>query len=81
MYSGDYFGEVALLNNSPRTATCVAYGGTVKCLALSREALQKILGNQLEHIIEKNTALEAPKQLTKMSTANICLYMFFILPL
>ena len=55
---GDYLGEGALLNNAPRSATCVA-SGDVKCVSLSRDTLQKVLNNQLQDIIEKNTIIEA----------------------
>ena len=58
LHKGDYFGEGALLNNSPRSASCIALD-TVKCVSLSRETLQKTLNNQLQDIIEKNTIIEA----------------------
>jgi cGMP-dependent protein kinase len=70
LHPGNYFGELALLNNTLRTATCVAQGGMVKCVALSRETLQKILGNQLQEIIEKNTALEAINKSESLSLLN-----------
>ncbi|OMJ90745.1 hypothetical protein SteCoe_6822 [Stentor coeruleus] len=59
LYTGDFFGEMTLLYKVPRQASCVAVEGIVKCVALSREDLQKALGNQLTEIIEKNTILEA----------------------
>jgi CRP-like cAMP-binding protein len=47
MKRGDFFGEQALLYNSPRTATVVAQDEVV-CVALARESLTKALGLQLE---------------------------------
>jgi cGMP-dependent protein kinase len=64
---GSYFGEYALLNNTPRTATCVAKT-FVKCMCLSRETLQKVLSNKLQNIIETNTVMEA---INKSETLSI----------
>ena len=58
IHKGDYFGEGALLNNAPRSASCVAVD-TVRCVSLSRDTLQKTLNHQLQDIIEKNTVIEA----------------------
>lgn len=66
-HKGGYFGEFALLNNTPRTATCVA-DDNVKCVCLSRETLQKVLSNKLQDIIEKNTIMEA---INKSETLSI----------
>ena len=57
--TGQFFGEMTLLYKVPRQASCVAVEGTVKCVALSRDDLQKDLENQLTEIIEKNTIFEA----------------------
>ena len=53
LYSGSHFGEGALINNLPRTATCIAVD-SVKCMCLTREILQKTLNYKLQEIIEKN---------------------------
>ena len=66
LYTGDFFGEMTLLYKVPRQASCVAIEGIVKCVALSREDLQKALGNQLTEIIEKNTILEALNKSSKL---------------
>ena len=54
MFKGDFFGEQALLYNSVRTATITAVTD-LKCVAIGRERLTKVLGSQLQHIIYQNT--------------------------
>ncbi|OMJ92780.1 hypothetical protein SteCoe_4414 [Stentor coeruleus] len=54
MFKGDFFGEQALLYNSVRTATITALTD-LKCVAIGRERLTKVLGSQLQHIIYQNT--------------------------
>jgi cGMP-dependent protein kinase len=56
MYKGEFFGEQALLYNCPRTATITALGD-VKCIAISREKLTKVLGSQLQQLIYKNSQM------------------------
>lgn len=67
LYAGEFFGEMTLLYNVPRQASCVAVEGIVKCVALSRDDLQKALGNQLMLIIEKITIFDALNKSTKLS--------------
>jgi len=40
---GDYFGEIALLTDSPRKATCVAVG-TVRCTCIQRDDFDRVMG-------------------------------------
>ena len=54
MRKGDYFGEQALLTNSIRTATVVAYE-EVRLLSISRNQLTEVLGSSLQRIIYRNT--------------------------
>lgn len=54
MYPGEFFGEQALLYDSPRTASIYA-ASDLKCLAIAREELKRALGQQLQHIIYKNS--------------------------
>mmetsp|Transcript_37764 Transcript_37764/g.97432 ORF Transcript_37764/g.97432 Transcript_37764/m.97432 type:complete len:325 (-) Transcript_37764:1181-2155(-) len=52
LHSGDYFGEIALLYNEPRKATCRAQGH-VKVLKLDRDSFSRLLG-PLHNILERN---------------------------
>ena len=52
--TGDYFGELALMYNKPRAATCTA-STDVKCLYTDRRTFQRILG-PLGEIMERNMA-------------------------
>lgn len=51
---GDFFGEQGLLYNCKRTATAVA-DNKVRCLVIGREKLKKVLGNNLQQIIFRNS--------------------------
>ncbi|ORX95649.1 camp-dependent protein kinase regulatory subunit [Basidiobolus meristosporus CBS 931.73] len=51
---GDYFGELALLNNKPRAATIVA-SGKLKVVTLGKRAFVRLLGPVVD-IIRRNTA-------------------------
>ena len=50
--AGAYFGEMALMNDSPRTATIIAKSD-VTLLCLSREAFQNVLG-PLKEVMDHN---------------------------
>lgn len=51
---GDYFGELALLNDKPRAATVVAKGD-LKCVTLGKAAFTRLLGPVMD-ILKRNTA-------------------------
>ena len=44
---GEWFGELALVNNEPRSASVTAIG-TLRCLQLDRDAFQLIIGDEAE---------------------------------
>ncbi|KAI8979968.1 camp-dependent protein kinase regulatory subunit [Pilobolus umbonatus] len=50
---GSYFGELALLNDSPRAATVVA-SGRLKCATLGKKAFTRLLGPVLD-ILKRNS--------------------------
>jgi CRP-like cAMP-binding protein len=50
--AGDYFGEIALLTDSPRQATCVAVG-KVKCVYMQREDFVRVMGPLQDKVNEK----------------------------
>ena len=51
---GNFFGEQALLNHCVRTATITALT-EVKIISIQRDAIIKVLGNDLEQILYRNT--------------------------
>jgi cGMP-dependent protein kinase 1 len=66
---GEYFGEQALIYNTPRTASCIAIT-QVKCLSVDRDSLVTALGEQLQVIIFKNSqsiAIERDSMLKKLA--------------
>ena len=70
MGRGDFFGEQALLYNSVRTASIVAVSD-VKCVALGRDRLTKVLGSQLQQILYQNSkrmALDRSENLAKLDS-------------
>lgn len=72
MTRGDFFGEQALLYNSVRTASIIAISD-VKCVAIGRDRLSKVLGTQLQQIIYQNSkrmALDRSEVLCKLDSAQ-----------
>jgi len=47
---GDYFGEVALIQNAPRAASVVAYSQEVKVLSMDRSTFKRLMG-PMEHLL------------------------------
>ena len=69
MFKGDFFGEQALLYNSPRTATVTALEDS-KLLSIGREDLARALGNHLQDIIYRNSQLMAMEKNNVLSKLN-----------
>ena len=73
MTKGEFFGEQALLYNNVRTATITAITD-LKCVAIGRERLTKVLGNQLQHIIYQNSkriGLEKSEVLNQLNPIQV----------
>jgi serine/threonine protein kinase/CRP-like cAMP-binding protein len=54
-YTGDYFGEVALMKDEPRNADIIAVN-EVTCLKLSREDFVELMTHPLNELLEYNNA-------------------------
>ena len=52
---GDYFGELALLNHEPRSATVTAASTRVKLASLQVESFERLLGPCMD-VIHRNTS-------------------------
>lgn len=73
MEKGDFFGEQALYYKTVRSCSVQALS-EVKCLALGREVIQKILGEQIQIITFKNImrwAFERNRRLMKLTASQI----------
>lgn len=73
MGKGSYFGEQVLIYNEMRTATVTAID-CVKCIAISGEKLNKVLGSQLQSVIYQNSlriALEKNNLMKKLTKYQI----------
>jgi len=53
--SGDYFGELALLNNEPRAATVQASSDSVTLLSIDRKAFTRLLGSLKDILTQQQT--------------------------
>lgn len=73
MTKGDSFGEQALYYKTVRSCSVKA-DTEVKCLALGRDVVTKILGDQIQVIVFKNTmrwAFEKNRKLMKLTLSQI----------
>ncbi|KAL8429108.1 hypothetical protein Efla_003161 [Eimeria flavescens] len=60
-HSGEYLGEIAFLNNQPRTASCVAKS-KVKLLYLDRDEFNKYLGQLSEAFLQHAESVYSAQQ-------------------
>jgi CRP-like cAMP-binding protein len=68
---GDFFGEMALLYDCPRTAT-IETMTEVHCMSLGRADLQVLLGDQLSPVLYRNSARVAlEKNLTMEKLSKV----------
>ena len=65
---GDYFGEMALMNDQPRNASILAHGA-VKCLKLGRREFDSMLG-PLAAILEDNNTRRVLQLLPKFKDSD-----------
>lgn len=73
MTKGDSFGEQALYYKTVRSCSVKAET-EVKCLALGRDVLTQLLGDQIQVIVYKNTmrwAFEKNRKLMKLTLTQI----------
>lgn len=73
LWPGDFFGEQALLYNTPRTATVTAVG-KVTLLSLGRDDLNIAFGSHLQQIIYRNSkriAIEKSSVLKSLNKSQI----------
>ena len=66
---GDYFGDQALLYNTPRTATITA-ATDVKLVSIGREGLKQVLGSSLDRVLYRNSLLIAIDKSSILRTFN-----------
>jgi cAMP-dependent protein kinase regulator len=68
---GDYFGELALLNDRPRAANVIAVGKTT-CVFIDRDSFSRLLGPCTD-IMKRNTVAydEADKKITENNIARL----------
>ena len=65
---GEYFGEIGLLNNRPRTATVRAADETVEVLAFKQSVFENMLGDSSE--TELAIARETARRLARLASAR-----------
>ena len=62
LQKGDYFGEIALINNVSRAATVIAGSSGLRCVSLERSAFVRLLGPVIDILKRNMTAYQKYRQ-------------------
>ena len=67
--AGDYFGELAMLNDQPRAATIRVTSDFATILSMDRDTFKRLLG-PLEHLMSSRSSMYSDKQKDKLASSS-----------